>query len=192
MNTFLDSGLVYDSLDQPASIDFRTKLTLTALAKSLAGIIVGLVTLRSSRCCGRAAGWAGEAGLAQGRRGAPIACTRSCSAWADGSLPFVIVMTTVPGVALDDEPLVALSMGLPIGLGIYLAWVHRAWSTTTKARGFGAVVAGALVGAWLGFHVTDGLLALHDLDRRSGRRCEPDPRSPSTSRGIGRLAIASS
>jgi hypothetical protein len=43
---------------------------------------------------------------------------------------------------------------LPIGLGVYLAWVNRA-SATPANTGMAAAVAGALIGAWLGFNVTD-------------------------------------
>ena len=75
-------------------------------------------------------------------------------------LGVLIVITTLPGVALDDQVLAALSIGLPVGLGIYWPWVHRDWSLRTKAVGFAAAVAGALVGAWLGFGVVDGLLAI--------------------------------
>ena len=66
----------------------------------------------------------------------------------------------MPSVPIDNELLVALSIGLPVGLGIYLAWVHRDWSAQSKGVGFAAAVAGALVGAWLGFHATTGLIAL--------------------------------
>ena len=67
-------------------------------------------------------------------------------------LGVLIVITTMSGVPLDDELLAGLSVGLPIGLGIYLAWVQRGWSGATKTAGFVAAVAGALAGAWLGFH----------------------------------------
>jgi hypothetical protein len=77
--------------------------------------------------------------------------------WFIGAL---IVLTTMPGVPLDDELLAAFSVGLPIGLGLYLAWTHRGWAARTKAIGFAAALGGALVGAWLGFHSTEGLLAL--------------------------------
>jgi hypothetical protein len=72
----------------------------------------------------------------------------------------LIVITTMPGVPLDDEVLAALSTGLPIGLGIYFAWVNRDWSARTKTIGFAAAGGGALVGAWLGFNATEGLVAL--------------------------------
>ena len=72
----------------------------------------------------------------------------------------LIVVTTMPGTPLDDELLAALSIGVPIGLGVYFAWVNRDRPAGIKATGFAAALAGALVGAWLGFHATTGLLAL--------------------------------
>ncbi len=72
----------------------------------------------------------------------------------------LIVLTALPTVPLDDELLAALSVGLPIGLGIYFAWVHRDWSRQSKAIGLAATAGGALVGAWLGFNATEGLFAL--------------------------------
>ena len=47
----------------------------------------------------------------------------------------------------------SLSVGLPIGLGVYLAWVNRDSATPTNT-GFAAAAGGALIGAWLGFNVT--------------------------------------
>ena len=61
---------------------------------------------------------------------------------------------------LDDELLAAFSIGLPVGLAIYFAWVRSGWSTQTQATGFAGAVGGALVGAWLGFHAIEGLFAL--------------------------------
>jgi hypothetical protein len=69
-------------------------------------------------------------------------------------LGVLVVLTAVPGVPLTDELLAALSVGLPIGLGIYLAWVDRDWSGRTKGTGFAAAAGGALIGAWLGVGVT--------------------------------------
>ena len=75
-------------------------------------------------------------------------------------LGMLIVLTALPTVPLTDELFVALSAGVPIGLGIYFAWVNRNWTAKTKAMGFAATLAGALVGAWLGFNATDVPLAL--------------------------------
>jgi hypothetical protein len=77
--------------------------------------------------------------------------------WFLGAL---LVMTTMPTVPLDNELLAGLSVGLPIGLGIYWAWVHRDRSAKTRTVGFSAAMGGALVGGWLGFNATTGMLAL--------------------------------
>ena len=58
------------------------------------------------------------------------------------------------GVAVTDELVVAVSVGLPIGLGVYLASANRE-SATPSNTGLAAAASGALVGAWLGFNVTD-------------------------------------
>ena len=76
--------------------------------------------------------------------------------WFLGAL---IVMATMPGVRLDHQLLVALSTGLPIGLGIYFAWVHPDWPTSTRTAGFAVATAGSLVGACLGSYATAGLIA---------------------------------
>jgi hypothetical protein len=70
-------------------------------------------------------------------------------------LGILIVLTTNAGIGVVDELVVALSVGVPIGLGIYLAWVNRVSSATPTGTGLAAAMAGALVGAWLGFNVTD-------------------------------------
>jgi hypothetical protein len=69
-------------------------------------------------------------------------------------LGVLIVLATNVGIAFTDELVVALSVGLPIGLGVYLAWVNRA-SATPANTGLAAAAGGALIGAWLGFNVTD-------------------------------------
>jgi hypothetical protein len=66
----------------------------------------------------------------------------------------------MPGVPLDDELLAAPAVGLPVGVGIYYAWVRRDWTGQARAAGFAAAVAAALLGAWLGLHAAAGLLAL--------------------------------
>jgi hypothetical protein len=68
-------------------------------------------------------------------------------------LGMLIVLATNVGVALTDELVVSLSVGVPIGLGVYLAWVNRD-SATPANTGFAAAAGGALIGAWLGFNVT--------------------------------------
>ena len=61
----------------------------------------------------------------------------------------LVVLTTMPGVPPDDELLAAASVGLPVGLGVYLTWVNRDWSTRTKIIGLAAAVGGASsAGGW--------------------------------------------
>jgi len=75
-------------------------------------------------------------------------------------LGLLVVLTIMPSVPLDSALLATLSIGLPVGLGVYLAWVRRDRSASIRGKGFVVAVAGALVGAWLGFNATAGMLAL--------------------------------
>jgi hypothetical protein len=72
----------------------------------------------------------------------------------------LIVVTAMPTVPLADPLVATLSIGLPVGFGVYLAWTNRDWSPMTKSAGLAAALGGALVGAWLGFGVTEDLMRL--------------------------------
>ena len=160
INTFFDSGRVDDSAYAKQAVDFTPEVTQTALAKGIAGTMVGLalltvlsLLLMARRVLKR--GGFGRKASATLRSLYPIVL--GLGGWFLGVL---IVITTMPGVPLDDELLAMLSVGLPIGLGIYLAWVNDDRPAAGKGVGLAAAVAGALVGAWLGFHATADLLAL--------------------------------
>jgi hypothetical protein len=160
INTFLDSGRVDDSLYTPRTMDFEPGMTQAAIAKIIAGAMVGFALLAVlslllmwRRVCNR--GRFGRTASAVLRSVYPVVL--GLGGWFIGAM---IVMTTMPTVPLDSEVLAGLSVGLPIGLGVYLAWVHRDWSAATKTVGFAAAVGGALVGAWLGYNATAGVLAL--------------------------------
>lgn len=160
INTYLASGKVDDSLYEPQSVDFTPEVTQTALGKGIGGAMVGLalltvLSLLLMALRVRRRGGFGSKSAAVLRSVYPVVL--GLGGWFVGVL---IVITTMPGVPLDDELLAALSVGLPIGLGIYFAWVNRDWSARIKAAGFAASAGGALVGAWLGFNATEGLLAL--------------------------------
>jgi len=160
INAFFDRGQIDDSLYQPARVGFTPGVTQTALAKGIAGTMAGLGVLAVLSLL-----WMARRVHKRGRFGRKAsAVLRSLyplvlglGGWFLGAL---IVITTLPGVPLDDELLAALSVGVPAGLGIWLAWVSRDWSATTKATGLAAAAGGALVGAWLGFHATHDLFAL--------------------------------
>jgi pimeloyl-ACP methyl ester carboxylesterase len=160
INTFLDSGKVDDSLYKPQSIDFTPEVTHTALAKGIAGTMVGLalLTVLSLLLMAwrvRRRGRLGRKTGAMLRSLYPVVL--GLGGWFLGVL---IVISTMPGVPLDDELLGVLSVGVPVGLGIYFAWVNRDWSARTKTMGFAAAAGGALLGSWLGFNVTEGLMAV--------------------------------
>jgi uncharacterized membrane protein YfcA len=70
------------------------------------------------------------------------------------------VLTFAPTVPIDSELLFALSIGIPIGLGIYWASLQRDWRAETKRVGLAGALVSAIVGGWLGFHATADLLAV--------------------------------
>ena len=159
ITTFFESGQVDASLYTPVSIDFTPTLRYTALAKGVAGIIVGFALLAVLSL-----GWMALRVHQRGSFGrGSSALLRSLypvvlglGGWFLGAL---IVMTTLPGVPLDDERLTVLSVSVPIGLGMYWAWVNRDWSGATRIAGFVAALGGALVAGWLGFNATGGVVA---------------------------------
>jgi pimeloyl-ACP methyl ester carboxylesterase len=160
VNTFFDSGRVDTSLYTHNSVDFTPSVRPGAIAKIVLGAMLGLAALMVLSLLWMAlrVRWRGPFGRKSSvvlRSLYPVVL--GLGGWLLGAL---IVLTTMPGVPLDDELLAALSVGVPVGLGIYLAWVNRDWSAQTKATGFAAATAGALVGAWLGYHVTEGLIAV--------------------------------
>jgi hypothetical protein len=84
-------------------------------------------------------------------------CVLGLGGWFVGVL---IALTALPTVPLDSDVLAGLSIGLPVGLGVYLAWVNSDRPRRASAIGLAASLAGALVGAWLGFNVIEGLFAV--------------------------------
>jgi hypothetical protein len=121
INTFFDSGRVDDSLYKPAPVDFTPGLTLTVLAKGIAGAMVGLALLTVLSLLWMARPGAQARTLrTQGERSAAVALPDRPR--LGRMVPRrLIVLTTMPGVPLNDELLAAFSVGLPIGLGIDFA-----------------------------------------------------------------------
>jgi hypothetical protein len=159
VTTFLDSGTIDDSLYKPATVDFTPAVSHSTIAKIVVGVMLGLAALTVLSLL-----WMARRVHKRGRYGNKASATlRSVfpivlglGGWFLGVL---IVLVAFPSVPLDDEALGVLSVGVPIGLGIYWAWVNRDWSGT-KTTGFVAATGGALVGGWLGFNATTDLLAL--------------------------------
>jgi pimeloyl-ACP methyl ester carboxylesterase len=159
VNTYLDSGRIDTSRYTPARVAFTPSFSQSSIAKIALAVLLAFgalavlslvwMPLRVRRApYGRKAG-------ATLRSVYPLVL--GLGGWF---LAVLIVLTAFPTVPLDDELLATLPVGIPIGLGIYLAWVNRAWSAWTKGIGFAAALGGALVGAWLGLNVTEGLIAL--------------------------------
>lgn len=160
ITTYLDNGEVDDSLYQPARVDFTPSVTHPTLARITVGTMVGiaLLTVFSLLWMTRRVRKRGAFGRTAGatlRSAYPLVL--GLGGWFLGAL---VILTAVPGVPLDDDLVTAVSVGVPIGLGVHLARVHRDWSAHVKITGLAAAAAGALVGAWLGFHATEGFLAL--------------------------------
>lgn len=145
-HTFLDDGRVDTSLFKHRDIDFHPDVTQAAIAKGLAGSMVGfaLITVLSLL-------WMPRRVKKRGRLG------RRASVLLRSLYPLVLgmggwflatlsVLTIAPAVAIDSELLVALSMGIPIGLGIYWAWLRRDWPAETKRVGLAGARSSA--GGW--------------------------------------------
>jgi pimeloyl-ACP methyl ester carboxylesterase len=160
IKAYLDTGRVDDSLYEPQRVDFTPEVTQTALAKGLAGAMVGLSLLTvlsllwMTRRVVKRGGYGRKAGATLR---SVYAIVLGLGGWLLGAL---IVIATMPGVPLDNELLALLGVGAPVGLGVYLAWVNRHSPDQSKGVGLAAAVAGSLAGAYLGFHATGDLLAL--------------------------------
>jgi pimeloyl-ACP methyl ester carboxylesterase len=156
VNTFLDTGQVDDSLYEPQPVDFTPEVTQAALGKGIGGGMVGLALLTVLSLLWMALrvwrrGHYGRKTSVVLRSLYPIVL--GLGGWLAGVL---LVVTTMPGTSMDDDRLATLSVGIPVGLGVYFAWVSRG----SRIAGFLTAMAGGLAGAWLGFHAATDLLAL--------------------------------
>jgi pimeloyl-ACP methyl ester carboxylesterase len=155
IKTYLDRGTVDTSLYTENRVDFTPSLTYGALARIVLGVMLGLATLTVLSLLLMA--------LRVRRRGAfgpkAGAVLRTVVALVVGLgglfLGMLVALTALPTVPILDELLVSLSVGVPVGLCLYLAWVDWDRPARIQAAGFAAAVAGALLGAWLGFNASD-------------------------------------
>ena len=154
INTFLDSGRVDDSLYAPTKVDFTPSISDGGIAKFALTVMLALAALtvlwllwmwRRVRKRGHF-----------GRRTGPAVRALSPILLGLGGwcIALIIVLIAFPSVPIDDELMTVLAVGVPSGLGVYLAWVNRDWSLMTKGVGLAAAAGGALLGAWLGFNAT--------------------------------------
>ena len=160
LNTYLDTGRVDTSLYTRARVDFTPDVSHTALGKGFATAFYGLplvaaISLLLMWRRVRKRGRFGRTASVLLRTLYPLVL--GLGGWFAG---VVLVLFAFPTVALDDVRLAVVSIGVPVGLGIFLAWVNRDLRARARAVGFASAVGGALAGAWLGFHASSGLLAV--------------------------------
>jgi MFS family permease len=157
LNTYLDTGKVDTSLYTPAKVDFSPDVTHTALGKGFAGTFYGLpvIALLSLLLIWRRSRKRGRIGrTASVLLRSVFTVVLGLAGWVAG---VVVVLLAFPTVPLDDPVLGVVSIGVPIGLGIYLAWVDR---DRRKRFGLAWALVGALTGAWAGFQAGTGLMAV--------------------------------
>jgi hypothetical protein len=160
LNTYFDTGRVDTSLYAPAKVDFTPEVTHTALGKGFAAALFGLpvVVLLSLLLMQRRVRRRGRFGRTSSFLLRSLyTLVLGLGGWFAGVL---LVQFAFPSVALDDALLAVLSIGVPIGLGVFLAWVNRDLPARARTVGFLATMASALVGAWLGLHAATGLMAV--------------------------------
>ena len=166
ISAYLDSGQVDDSLYEPQRVDFTPEVTQAALGKGIGGAMVGFAVLTVLSLLWMALRQTPRFGRKKtprfGRKKSVLMrslypVVLGLGGWFAGVL---LVLTTMPDISIDDPWLATLSVGFPVGLGIYFAWLNRAWSARIKAVGLASGLVGGLVGAWLGFHAGADLLAL--------------------------------
>jgi pimeloyl-ACP methyl ester carboxylesterase len=160
INEYLDSGRVDTSRYTRHTVDFTPTVSHATIAEILLAVLLTFAALTvvsllvlPFRVYGR--GRVGRKSSAAIR--SLYVVLLGIGGWFAGLL---IVLTTMPSVPIDDELLGALSVGVPVALGTYFAWVHRDWAAQVKLIGFAATAAGALFGAWLGLHVVGGMFAV--------------------------------
>lgn len=154
INTFYDSGRVDASVYEPTKVDFTPPVTFSMIAKIALGSMGGLaiVTVVSLLWMARRVHKRGG----YGRKASAVLRSLYPVVLGLGGvcLGALVVLTTLPSVPLASERLAILSAGVPVGLGIYLAWFRRDMLVASKAAGLALALGGALVGGWLGFNVT--------------------------------------
>lgn len=195
INSFFDTGRPDTSLFEPQQVSFTPERTFGTMAKTILGVLLALATLTLLSLLVMA--------LRVRRRGSigtkSSAVLRSVYAvvlglggWCLGTL---IVLTTMPAVRIDNELVAVLSVGVPVALGVYLAWVDRARPVRSRRIGLLAAAGGAFVGAWLGYNAADGFISLatgvagavgganltlilHDMWRTRSPATPPEPARP--------------
>ncbi|MFZ0716253.1 alpha/beta hydrolase, partial [Mycobacterium sp.] len=160
LTTFYNTGRVDTSGYTPNKVSFSTSPTQTAVARDIVGTVLGLVVLAALWLL-----WIARRVRKHGAAGRKTSfVTRTIvllvlgiGGWLGAAL---VVLTLWPTLSPISELFGILATSVPIALGLYLAWTHRAWDRATKSVGLLAAIAGALLGGWLGFTAVSGMFAL--------------------------------
>jgi pimeloyl-ACP methyl ester carboxylesterase len=160
IETYLDTGRVDRSLVTRKPVDFTPTVGHGGIAMIVLGVMLGVGALAALSLLlmwlrVRWRGGFGRKSSAVLRSLYPVVL--GLGGWFVGAL---VVITATPGSSLDNELLAPLAVGVPVGLGVYLAWVDRDWSGTTKSTGVAAAAGGAVLGGWFGFQASADLVAL--------------------------------
>jgi len=160
VNAFLDTGRVDESLYRFKGVDFTPSGSQTMIAKivlvaSLALAAIALLSLAWLPWSVRRSGSLGPQLSAWVRTLHPLLL--GLGGWLGAAL---VVLATSSSTPLDSELLAVGSVGVPIGLAIYWAWVHRDWAPRIRTAGLATAMAGALIGAAAGAAAGAGLLGV--------------------------------
>jgi pimeloyl-ACP methyl ester carboxylesterase len=153
ITTFFDSGTVDDSGYRPQPVDFSPETTLGALSTQVVSVLLalGVLTVLCLIWMARRA--------SQGKPFGPVSevvlRTLLPVALGLGGWSIAVLGVSASGLRLplDHALVVILAVGLPIGLGVYLASV-RSWSNARGSAVSIPVVGAALLGATVGFGAT--------------------------------------
>ena len=159
INNFFETGTVDDSGYRPQAVDFSLETTLGSLSRQVASVLLalGVLTVLCLIWMARRVSHRKRFGPTSQvvlRTLLPVAL--GLGGW---SIAILTVMVSGLPVPLDHARVVTLAVGLPIGLGVYLASVPSSSTPRMSARSI-AVVGVALVGAAVGFGVTARPLAI--------------------------------
>jgi hypothetical protein len=160
INTYLDTGRVDASLYTSNTIRFTPSVTLGTIAKIIVAVMLGFAALAALSLLLM---WRRVHKLGRfGRKTSVVLRSVYTLVLGFGGwfAAVTVALVAFPNLPVDDALLGVLSIGLPVGLGIYWAWFDSTRSARARTIGFWAATGSALAGAWLGFHVIDGLFAV--------------------------------
>jgi len=160
INTYFDTGKVDTSLYTHNKVDFSPSSSQGSYAKDLLAAMMGfgLLMILSLLLMWRRAHKRGGFGRkASAMLRSVYLLVLGLGGWFTG---LIIVLVAFPTVPLDSELMAVLSIGTPVGLGTYWAWVNRDRPARASTIGIWVALTGALVGALLGFNATAGLMAV--------------------------------